>query len=124
MYKSRVWDRSVIDWHPVLSRVLITLNNFFPDVLKHGVWKDAEHLNDPLFDALIPDMLQLVLGSSAESTVRKYSKGWKRWSEWVNSKIGIPVIPTQSLLVAKYLTHLVSRAASQNQFSSESEFGP
>ena len=77
MHKSRVWDRGVIDRYLVPSRVLITFNNFFPDVLKHGIWKNAEHLNDPSFDALIPDMLQLVLGSSAESTVRKYSQGWK-----------------------------------------------
>ena len=37
VHKSRLWDRGVIDWYLVLSRVLITLNNFFPDVLKHGI---------------------------------------------------------------------------------------
>ena len=60
-------------------------------------------------------MLQLVLGSNAESSVRKYSQGWKRWSEWAKSKIGAPLIPAQPLSVALYLTHLVNRATFQNQ---------
>ena len=59
-------------------------------------------------------MLQLFLDSSVESTVRKYSQGWKRWSEWANSKIGVPVIPAQPLSAALYLTHSVNRATSQN----------
>ena len=72
-------------------------------------------LRDSSLDALIPDMLELVLGSSPDSTVRKYSQGWRRWSEWAKSKIGVPTIPAQPLSVALYLTCLVNKAVEQNQ---------
>ena len=88
---------------------------YISDVLKEGIWTETLIHHDSSLDALIPDMLELVLSSSADSTVRKYSQGWRRWSEWAKSKIGVPTIPAQPLSVALYPTCLVNKAVEQNQ---------
>ena len=59
----------------------------FSDVLISGIWSDAAALEEPLIRSLVPDLLDLQLGSRAPSTVAKYMSGWLRWRGWASSKI-------------------------------------
>ena len=48
----------------------------FLDVLISGIWSDAAALEDPLLCSLVPDLLDLQLGSRAPSTLTNYKSGW------------------------------------------------
>ena len=50
----------------------------FLDVLISGIWCDAAALEDPLLRSLVPDLLDLQLGSRAPSNLTKYKSGWLR----------------------------------------------
>ena len=67
-------------------------------------------LEDPSLQPLFPDLIDLLLESSAANTVQKYSNGWQKWKAWSQSKLGVPVLPAIPLQVALYLTELVNRA--------------
>ena len=87
----------------------------FLDIQSEDISTEVNSLQDPNLAALIPEAVELALGSSAGSTVRKYFQGWKRWREWDLSKIGVTVIQAQSLRVALYLAHLVNASLALNQ---------
>ena len=57
-------------------------------------------LEDPSQRSLVPDLLDLPMGSRASSTVTKYKSGWLRWRAWASSKIGVSVIPAKPLHIA------------------------
>ena len=51
----------------------------FSDVLMSGIWNEVAVLEDPSLRSLVPDLLDLQMGSRASSTVTKYKSGWLRW---------------------------------------------
>ena len=80
----------------------------FSDVLISGIWRDASDLEDPSLRRLVPDLLDLQLGSRAPSALAKYKSGWLRWRAWASSKIGVPVIPAKPLHIALFISELAS----------------
>ena len=63
-------------------------------------------LEDQLLPGLVPDLLDLQLGSRTPSTLTKCKSGWLRWRGWASSKIGVPVIPAKPLHIAMFITEL------------------
>ena len=86
----------------------------FSDVLTSGIWNDAAALEDPLLRSLVPDLLDLQLGSRAPSTLTKYKSGWLRWRGWASSKIGFPVISAKPLHIALCITELTNVCLANN----------
>lgn len=80
---------------------------FCLDLFQCGVFS---HLEDPTLQQLVPQMMELLVGSSAANTVSKYSAGWKRWKSWAATKLGVPVLPAIPFQVSLYLTELVKNA--------------
>ena len=94
--------------------ILFTLCFCFSDVLTSGIWSDAAALEDPLLRSLVPDLLDLQLGSRAPSTLTKYKSGWLRWRGWASSKIGFPVLPAKPLHIALFITELTNVCLANN----------
>ena len=46
----------------------------FSDVLMSGIWNEAAVLEDPSLRSLVPDLLDLQMGSRASSTVTNTSR--------------------------------------------------
>ena len=65
-----------------------------------GIWNEVAVLEDPSLRTLVPDLLDLQIGSRASSSVTKYKLGWLRWRAWASSKIGVSVIPAKRLHIA------------------------
>jgi len=86
----------------------------FSDVLISGIWSDAAALEDPLLRILVPDLLDLQLGSRAPSTLSKYKSGWLRWRKWASSRIGVPLIPAKPLHIALFITELTNACLENN----------
>ena len=63
---------------------------------------------------LVPDLLHLQFESKAPSTMQKYRSGWIRWREWADSKIGVPVIPANTLHIALFIGELTAVSFSNN----------
>ena len=75
-------------------------------------------LQDPLLQSMVSHLVDIVLECSAANTAYKYSNGWQRWKTWVQSKLGVPVLPAVPLQVALYLTELVERAVLEGHSAS------
>lgn len=86
----------------------------FSDVLISGIWSDAAALENPLLRSLVPDLLDLHLGSRAPSSLTKYKSGWLRWRGWASSKIGVPVISAKPLHIALFITELTNVCLANN----------
>ena len=71
-------------------------------------------MEDPLLRSLVPDLLDLQLGSRAPSTLTKYKSGWLRWRGWASSKIGFPVISAKPLHIALCITELTNVCLANN----------
>lgn len=71
-------------------------------------------MEDPLLRSLVPDLLDLQVGSRAPSTLTKYKSGWLRWRGWASSKIGVPVIPAKPLHIALFITELTNVCLANN----------
>ena len=94
--------------------ISFTLCFCFSDVLTSGIWSDAAALEDPLLRSLVPDLLDLQLGSRAPSTLTRYKSGWLRWRGWASSKIGVPVLPAKPLHIALFITELTNVCLANN----------
>ena len=70
------------------------------DVLMPGIWNEEAVLEDPSLRTLVPDLLDLQIGSRVSSSETKYKSGWLRWRAWASSKIGVSVIPAKRLHIA------------------------
>ena len=75
-----------------------------------GIWNEVAALEDPSLRSLVPDLLDLQMGSRASSTVTKYKSGWLRWRAWASSKIGVSVIPAKPSHIAFLLRRLLTIA--------------
>ena len=76
-----------------------------------GIWSEVAVLEDLSLRNLVPDLLDLQMGSPrASSTITKYKSGWLRWREWASLKIGVSVIPAKPLHIAFLLRSLLSIA--------------
>ena len=84
------------------------------DISKVGVWKEAQRLSDPELSIRVPHLLDLVLASSAPSTITRYSYGWARWRRWAQSKQGVSFLPARPLCIAMYLLELTGDALQKN----------
>ena len=49
-----------------------------------GIWSEVAVLEDPSLRSLVPDLLDLQMGSRASSTVTNYKSGWLRWRAWAS----------------------------------------
>ena len=87
---------------------------FFSDVLMSGIWNEVAVLEDPSLRSLVPDLLDLQMGSRASSTVTKYKSGWLRWSAWAPSKTGVSVILAKPLHIAFFITELTINCLASN----------
>ena len=66
-----------------------------------SIWNEVAVLEDSSLRSLVPDLLDLQMGSPrASSTITKYKSGWLRWREWASSKISVSVIPAKLLHIA------------------------
>ena len=79
-----------------------------------GIWNEVAVLEDPSLRSLVPDLLDLQMGSRASSTVTKYKSGWLRWRAWACSKIGVWVIPAKPLHIAFFITELTNNCLASN----------
>ena len=63
------------------------------DVLSEGVWPLYEELQDPQLVKLKEALVQTVMKSRADSTIKKYLYAFRRWREWVKEKARDHSIP-------------------------------
>ena len=54
-----------------------------------GIWNEVAVLEDPSLRSLVPDLLDLQMGSRVSSTVTKYKSGWLRWRVWASLASGL-----------------------------------
>ena len=87
---------------------------FSSDISKVGVWEEAQKLSDPELAMRVPQLLDLILASSAPSTSTRYSYGWTRWRRWAQSKQGVSFMPASPLCIAMYLLELTEDGLQKN----------
>ena len=68
-------------------------------------------IEDTALQQLLPQMIDLLVGSSAVNTVVKCNAGRKKWKVWAGSKLGIVALPAFPLQAALYLTEQVKHAS-------------
>ncbi|KAK2562744.1 hypothetical protein P5673_014461 [Acropora cervicornis] len=71
MYASR---RSVFRSCPKSRMLALRLDFSFSDVLMSGIWNEVAALEDPSLRSLVPDLLDLQMGSRASSNVTNTSR--------------------------------------------------
>ena len=99
--------------------ISFTLCFCFSDVLTSGIWSDAAALEDPLLRSLVPDLLDLQLGSRAPSTLTRSKSG-----EYFHASKGVSISTLREEFkkyiqpfvddVAKYGTHSMRSGAASN----------
>ena len=83
------------------------------DVLSEGVWPLYEKLQDPQLVKLKEALVQTVMKSRADSTIKKYLYAFQRWREWVKEKPEITAFPVQWHQFALYLQYLANEVKSK-----------
>ena len=84
----------------------------FPDSRGPHAWVMDSTQGNQLQD-LASRLPQTILGSRAESTVKKYLSAFRRWKSWALQH-KISVIPAKDHHVALYLQHLADRVGSKS----------
>ena len=85
---------------------------FYPDVLKTGVWQLLQDIDDPELRKLADLLPITVLHSRATSSTKKYLGAFKRWRAWAMEHT-VPAFPSQPHHVALYLQHLAETLESK-----------
>ena len=49
-----------------------------------GIWNEVAVLEDTSLRSLVPDLLDLQMGSRVSFTVTKYKSSWLRWRVWAS----------------------------------------
>jgi site-specific recombinase XerD len=75
------------------------------------MWKEFSSVIPPDLHPIARQVQKTVLCSKANTTVRTYLGGFKRWKRWATSN-GIPYIPANPFQVAVYLQCLLNEANS------------
>ena len=84
---------------------------FLTDVFQSEMWKEFSSVIPSHLHPIASEVQKTVLSSKADSTVRKYLGGLKRWKQWAASN-GISHIPANPFQVAVYLQCLLNEANS------------
>ncbi len=72
----------------------------------------AASLRDPdLVNLASSKLPQLLLGSKATSTTKKYHSAWKKWEAWAATKDGVQVFPVIPYQLSLYISHLAELGA-------------
>ena len=79
-----------------------------------GIWNEVAVLEDPSLRNLVPDLLDLQMGSRTSSTITKYKSSWLKGREWESSKIDASVIPAKLLHITFFVTELASNCFASN----------
>ena len=84
------------------------------DILSAGVWSLYEDIQDPQLVTLAKALLDTVLRSRADSTVKKYINAFRRWKEWASSRSSISIFPVKGHQLVLYLQHIGLESGSRS----------
>ena len=82
------------------------------DVLSKGAWRELQQLDDPDLQQLAKKLPVTVLASRADTTVRKYTRAFRRWKAWAVQH-GLEAIPAKDCHLALYLQYLADCSGSK-----------
>ena len=68
----------------VLKNFAIYFVLFLVEVLKDALQPDFQQVEDRRLRALVQDLPVVLLKSKADSTARKYEKGFNTWKKWAS----------------------------------------
>lgn len=83
------------------------------DVFAQVIWGQLKDLGGGELKELADRLPATVLGSRADSTVKKYLGAFRRWKAWAHGK-GMPVIPVKDVHWALYLQYLADSSQSKS----------
>ena len=85
------------------------------EVLKDALQPNFQQVEDRRLQALVQDLPAVLLKSKADSTVRKYEKGFYTWRKWASQFQEIVIFPASSVYVSLFfliLQSLIQESAS------------
>ena len=72
-----------------------------------------QHLEDPELTKLAESLPRTVLGSRADSTVKKYLRAFQRWRRWADHRSRVSSYPIKEAHFALYMQHLSETSKSK-----------
>ncbi|CAH3181310.1 unnamed protein product, partial [Porites lobata] len=73
---------------------------------------DFQQVEDGRLRALVQDLPAVLLKSKADSTARKYEKGFNTWRKWASQFKEIVIFPASSVHVSLFFLSLIQESAS------------
>ena len=83
------------------------------EILSQGTWSLLKEVQDPEHKELAQSLLDTILHSRADSTVRKYLGAFKRWKSWASER-QIASMPAKDHHVALYIQFLADSTKSRS----------
>ena len=82
------------------------------EVLKDALQPNFQQVEDGRLRALVQDLPAVLLKSKADSTARKYEKGFNTWRKWASQFKEIVIFPASSVHVSLFFLSLIHESAS------------
>ena len=82
------------------------------EVLKDALQPNFQQVEDGRLRALVQDLPAVLLKSKADSTARKYEKGFNPWRKWASQFKEIVIFPASSVHVSLFFLSLIQESAS------------
>ena len=82
------------------------------EVLKDALQPNFQQVEDGRLRALVQDLPAVLLKSKADSTARKYEKGFNKWRIWASQFKEIVIFPASSVHVSLFFLSLIQESAS------------
>ena len=93
----------------LLNLVIVCANEmyFVLDIFASEAWSQLKNLETAYLQELASALLETVLQSKADSTVKCYNAGWQGWQKWSVEDFGKTELPANPMHVALYLQSLL-----------------
>ena len=82
------------------------------EVLKDALQPNFQQVEDGRLRALVQDLPAVLLKSKADSTARKYEKGFNTWRKWASQFKETVIFPASSVYVSLFFLSLIQESAS------------
>ena len=84
---------------PYIESIWSSFSFVFSDVFASPMWAELNNVKAPSLRCLVEKLLEIVLGSRADSTTLTYLNGFKRWRAWANRFPEVIVLPATPVYV-------------------------
>ena len=95
------------------GRILLCIFLLVPvEVLRDALQPNFQLAEDKRLRALLQDLPTVLLKSKADSTARKYKRGFDTWRKWASQFKEIVIFPASSVYVSLFFLTLIQECAS------------